>query len=351
MTSTLGKLFRITTWGESHGKAVGVVIDGCPPNIGISEQDIQKELDRRKPGQSSVTTPRKESDRAEIMSGVFEGKTTGAPISIMVMNEDIDSSKYEKLKELYRPGHADFTYEKKYGIRDWRGGGRSSAREQVGRVAAAAVARKILARDGISIVGFTRQVGKIRIEDREINFDEIEKNPVRAANSKKAKAMEKLILKLKADGDSIGGIVEVITKNVPAGLGEPTFDKLSADIAKAVMSIGAVKGIEIGDGFKVAEMKGSESNDGLSGKGFLSNHAGGILGGISSGQDIIVRAAIKPTSSIGKEQKTISRSGKDSKLIVEGRFDPCLCPRAVPVVESMVALVLIDHLLRQKAYG
>ncbi|MBI3034561.1 chorismate synthase [Candidatus Woesearchaeota archaeon] len=350
MTSTFGNLFRLTTWGESHGKAVGVVVDGCPPNIELSEKDIQKELDRRRPGQSSVTTPRNEPDRAEIMSGVFEGRTTGAPISIMVMNEDIDSSKYEKFKELYRPGHADYTYEKKYGIRDWRGGGRSSAREQVGRVAAAAIARKILEKHGISITGFTRQVGKIRIEENEIDYGEIEKNPVRAASSKKAGEMEKLILQLKAEGDSIGGVVEVTAKNVPAGLGEPTFDKLSADIAKAVMSIGAVKGIEIGDGFRVAEMKGSESNDELSERGFLSNHAGGVLGGISSGQEIIVRAAIKPTSSIRKEQKTLSRSGRDAKLMVEGRFDPCLCPRAVPVVEAMVALVIMDHLLRQKAY-
>lgn len=350
MTSTFGKMFRITTWGESHGKAVGVVIDGCPPNLEISEKDIQKELDRRKPGQSAVTTPRNEADKAIIMSGIFEDRTTGAPISIMVMNEDIDSSKYEAFKELYRPGHADYTYEKKYGIRDWRGGGRSSAREHVGRVAAAAIARKILAKEGIKIFGFTRQVGRIRIEDSEIDYNETERNPVRAANRKKAEKMEKLILSAKAEGDSLGGIVEVVAKGVPAGLGEPTFDKLSADLAKAVMSIGAVKGIEIGDGFKLVEMKGSEANDAITGKGFATNHAGGILGGISSGQDIIIRAAIKPTSSISKEQQTISRHGKEAKLKAEGRFDPCLCPRAVPVVEAMVALVLADHLLRQKAY-
>ncbi len=351
MTSTFGKMFRITTWGESHGKAVGVVIDGCLPNIAVSEADIQKELDRRKPGQSAVTTPRKEADKAIIMSGIFEGKTTGAPISIMVMNEDIDSGKYEKFKELYRPGHADYTYEKKYGIRDWRGGGRSSAREQVGRVAAAAIARKILAKEGISVTGFTRQVGKIILEDDEIDYGEIERNPVRAANRKKAAEMEKLILAAKEEGDSIGGIVEVVAKGVPAGLGEPTFDKLSAELAKAVMSIGAVKGIEIGDGFRLAEMKGSEANDAITGKGFATNHAGGILGGISSGQDIIIRAVLKPTSSIAKEQQTISRHGKEEKLKAEGRFDPCLCPRAVPVVEAMVVLVLADHLLRQRAYS
>ncbi|MBI3052276.1 chorismate synthase [Candidatus Woesearchaeota archaeon] len=351
MTSTFGRMFRISTWGESHGKGVGVVIDGCPPNLEVSEEDIQKDLDRRRPGQSAVTTPRKEADKAIIMSGVFEGRTTGAPISIMVMNEDIDSAKYEKFRELYRPGHADYTYEKKYGIRDWRGGGRSSAREQVGRVAAAAIAKKVLEKEGISVIGFTRQVGRIRLEDSEIDYSETEKNPVRAAHRKKALEMEKLILAAKAEGDSVGGIVEVVAKGVPAGLGEPTFDKLSADLAKAVMSIGAVKGIEIGDGFRLAEMKGSEANDAIKKSGFSTNHAGGILGGISSGQDIIVRAAVKPTSSIAKEQQTISRAGREEKLKAEGRFDPCLCPRAVPVVEAMVALVLVDHLLRQRAYG
>ncbi len=350
MTNSFGTIFRITTWGESHGKAVGVVIDGCPPNLIISEEDIQKELDRRKPGQSKLTTPRKEQDKAMIMSGIFEGKTTGTPIAIMVVNEDIDSSKYEKIKELYRPGHADYTYNKKYGIRDWRGGGRSSAREHIGRVAAAAIAKKLLQKKGITITGYTKQAGNITIEDKEVEFAEIEKNPVRAAHRKKAEEMEKLILKTKQQGDSIGGIVEVIAKGVPAGLGEPVFDKLSADIAKAVMSIGAVKGIEIGDGFKVAEMKGSEANDEIDEKGFRTNHAGGILGGISSGQDIIVRAAIKPTPSIQKEQTTINTKGKEQKIIVEGRFDSCLCPRAVPVIEAMIALVLADHLLRQKAH-
>ncbi len=350
MTSTFGTIFRVTTWGESHGKAVGVVIDGCPANIELSEKDIQKELDRRKPGQSKVTTPRKEDDKAIIMSGIFEGKTTGTPIAIMVMNEDIDSSKYEKIKELYRPGHADYTYDKKYGIRDWRGGGRSSAREHIGRVAAGAIAKKILEMKGIKITGYTKQVGSIRIKDEEIDLSQIEKNPVRAANKKKADEMEKLILKTKEQGDSTGGVVEVIAKGVPPGLGEPVFDKLSADIAKAVMSIGAVKGIEIGDGFKAAEMKGSEENDEITEHGFKTNHAGGILGGISSGQDIVIRAAIKPTASIQKEQTTINTKGKEQKIIVEGRFDPCLCPRAVPVIESMLALVLADHLLRQKAY-
>lgn len=351
MTSSFGTLFRITSWGESHGKGVGVVIDGCPPNVEISEADIQVDLDRRRPGQSSVTTPRDEKDKAIILSGVFEGKTTGAPISIMVNNEDIDSSKYEKFKDVYRPGHADYTYEKKYGIRDWRGGGRSSAREQVGRVAAAAIAKKILSRENVSIIGFTRQIGSVRVDDDEIDLSVIEKNSVRVPSMKKASEMEKLVLEVKDEGDSIGGVVEVIARNVPAGLGDPTFDKLSADLAKAIMSIGAVKGFEIGDGFKLAEMKGSEANDPITERGFLSNHAGGILGGISSGQDIILRAVIKPASSIYKPQKTINKKGNNEVLKAEGRFDPCLCPRAVPVFEAMVALVLADHLLRAKSYG
>src|SRR3989338_4955228 len=257
--NTFGRLFRITTWGESHGKALGVVIDGCPSNISFSEKDIQDELDRRKTGQSKIVSPRKEEDKAQILSGTFEGKTTGTPISIIVFNHDIDSSKYEEIKHLFRPGHADFTYQKKYGFRDYRGSGRSSGRETVGRVAAGALAKKVIAKENIDIIGFTKQVGNIKAE--KIDLSEIENNPVRCHDKDKATQMEKLILKTKEQGDSVGGIVEVIIKNVPHGLGEPVFDKLNAELAKAMMSIGAVKGVEIGAGFSIANMNGSQSND------------------------------------------------------------------------------------------
>jgi len=313
--------------------------------------DIQRELDRRRPGQSAISTRRKEKDRVRILSGVFQGKTTGAPISLMVLNEDVQSGPYEATKDMLRPGHADYALMRKYGFRDWRGGGRSSAREQLGRVAAGAVAKKVLARRAMTIVGFTRQVGSLRIADDELDLSAVEKNPVRAAHQAKAVAMQAMIEKVRKGGDSIGGVVEVIARGVPAGLGEPVFDKLSADLAKAVMSIGAVKGVEIGDGFKLASMKGSQSNDPIGKKGFQSNHAGGLLGGMSTGQDIVLRAAFKPTPSIAKTQATIDLDGREVKMRLQGRFDPCVCPRAVPVVEAMVALVLVDHVLRQDAYA
>ncbi len=350
MGNTFGSVFRITTWGESHGAAVGVVIDGCPAGLPLSEADVQKELDRRRPGQSSITTPRKESDTVQILSGVFEGVTTGTPISMLVWNEDVDSTKYEPLKDLYRPGHADFTYEAKYGIRDYRGGGRASARETVGRVAAGAVAKKLLATVGIRIVGFTRQVGEIRAE--RVDLDVIEENPVRAPDLEAAKQMIEAIEAARQEGDSLGGIVEVWGLGVPPGLGEPVFDKLDADLGKAMLSIPAVKGVEIGAGFEAARLRGSQSNDEFANVGGRilprTNNAGGILGGISTGADIVVRIAVKPTSSISRPQTTVDRYGRAVPVEVKGRHDPNICPRVVPVAEAMMALVLVDHWLRQR---
>jgi chorismate synthase len=340
--NSFGKKFRIMTWGESRGKAVGVVIDGCPSGLELTEKDIQKELDRRKPGQSDVTTQRKETDKVEILSGVFEGKTLGTPIALMVKNETTDTKGYENLKNVFRPGHADYTYYKKYGIYDYRGGGRASARETLGRVAAGGIAKKILNKKGIKIIAYTKQIGNIKA--KQIDFDEIEKNHIRCPDKEAAKRMEEKILEIKGLQDSVGGIVEVIVKNVPPGLGNPVFDKLDADLAKALMSIGGVKGVEIGAGFKVAEMLGSENNDQITKKGFRTNNAGGILGGISTGQDIVIRIAVKPTPSIGKEQKTINFEGDNRKIKIKGDHDPCICPRIVPVAEAMISLVIADYI-------
>ena len=351
--NTFGTLFRITTWGESHGPAVGVVIDGCPAGLLLDEADIQKELDRRRPGQSDITTQRKEEDRAEILSGVFEGKTTGAPISILIRNKDVDSSKYEALRNTPRPGHADLTYELKYGIRDWRGGGRASARETAGRVAAGAVAKKILILHGIEILAHVAELGGIRAKP--VTVEEIrditEKNPVRCADPEAAVEMQAMIHAARSEGDSVGGIVEIIGLGVPAGVGEPVFDKLSAELARALMSIGAVKGVEIGTGFKCALMKGSQMNDPIiikDGKIMtFTNNAGGILGGISNGEPIVCRIAVKPTPSISKEQNTIDMgSMKNTKIKIMGRHDPSIPPRIVPVAEAMVALVLVDQMMR-----
>ena len=348
--SSFGKLFKITTWGESHGRGLGVVIEGCPAGLAIKESEIQFELDRRRTGQSKVTTTRKEGDKIQIMSGVFKGKTTGTPISLLVKNEDADSSKYELIKDLYRPGHADYTYDMKYGFRDYLGGGRSSARETVGRVAAGAIAKKLLARNKIKIIGFTRQVGKLIA--KEVDYGEIEKNIVRCPDAKIAEKMINAIMRARKKGDSLGGIVEVVAKGVPAGLGEPVFDRLDADLAKAVMSMPAVKGVEIGVGFQSATMTGSECNDSFVMKNkkvaTASNNAGGILGGISNGMDIVLRLVVKPTSSINKAQDTVTQKGKKAKIRVEGRHDPCVATRAVPIAEAMVALTLIDHLYRTK---
>lgn len=326
--NTFGRNFRVTSFGESHGPAVGCVIDGCPPGIALDETNIQPLLDRRKPGTSPLVSPRREDDKIEILSGVFLGKTTGTPIALLVRNHGAHSNDYEELKTLLRPGHADFTYQQKYGIRDHRGGGRSSGRETVGRVAAGAVALQILAAQKIVVTGRIISVhGKTSPEE-----------------------IESEILKAKEVGDSVGGVAEIIATGCPAGLGDPVFDKLDAAIAGAMMGIGAVKGVEIGDGFAVAGRFGSENNDPITKNGFLSNHAGGILGGISSGQDIVVRIAVKPTPSIAKPQKTIDIHGNDAMITVKGRHDPCILPRIVPVAEAMLALVLADALLEQKKY-
>jgi len=351
MSNTFGKIFKITTWGESHGKALGVVIDGCPASLVLSENDIQIELNKRRPGKGGVSTSRNEKDQVEILSGIFEGKTTGTPISLIIYNKDIDSSKYEELKDIFRPSHADMTYQEKYGLRDWRGGGRSSGRETVSRVAAGAIAKKILKKLKVEIQSYTIQLGTITVD--EVDLKEIDNNPFKCPSAQKAKEMENLVTKLKKDGDSIGGIVEILVKNVPLGLGEPVFDKISADLAKGLMSIGSIKGIEIGDGFKLAGMKGSEANDQLSIKNKKiqanSNHSGGIQGGITNGQDLIIRVVSKPIASISKKQVAVDFKKKEEvEISIEGRHDVSAIPRINPVCESMVALTLIDHLLRRK---
>ncbi len=348
--NTFGKLFRVTTFGESHGVACGVVIDGCPAGLDVDVSDIQKELDRRKPGQSSITTARREDDEAKILSGVFEGKTTGTSIMIVVYNKGHKSGDYDKLKDVFRPGTADFTYHSKYGIRDYRGGGRASGRETLARVAAGAVAKMVLARKGVSVIAHTKEVYGIRADA----FDEsvIDANPVRCADSKAAVLMEKKIADVSKSGDSVGGIVEIVVRNPIIGLGEPVFDKLDAELAGALMSIGAVKGVEIGDGFGVTGLTGSSCNDALYEDGgelcHRTNHGGGIAGGISNGEDIVMRIAVKPTPSISKEQITLDVSLDEKKIKIEGRHDPCICPRIVPVAEAMVSLVLVDQMLRGK---
>jgi chorismate synthase len=347
--NSFGQVFRITTWGESHGRAVGVTIDGCPAGLPVTQEMVQAELNRRRTGQSSVTTPRQEKDRIEIISGLFEGETTGMPVTMLVWNEDADSSKYEPIRDTFRPGHADYTYLAKYGRRDHRGGGRSSARETIGRVAAGAVAKALLAREGVTITGYTVQVGDIHAETYDPSV--IERNIVRAADLAASEEMIAAIEAAKAAGDSLGSTVEVRADGVPPGLGEPVFDKLDADIAKGMLSVPATKAFEIGDGFDVVPRHGSENNDPfyMDDGGRVrttTNHAGGILGGISTGEPIIIRVAIKPPSSITKEQATIDRHGNATTIKVEGRHDPCLAPRAVPVLEAMLALVLADHLLR-----
>ncbi len=343
--STFGTLFRITTFGESHGGAVGVVVDGVTPLVEINEEDIQVDLDRRKPGQSDVTTPRKETDTVQILSGVFEGKTTGTPLLMILFNKDARPEAYSEIRKLFRPGHADYTYLEKYRIRDYRGSGRASGRETAGRVAAGAVAKKLLARRGVEIRGFTLRAAGVSCNT--IDYDEIEKNPMRAADPAAAGTMTERVMALAERGDSCGGIVECRIKGVAPGLGEPVFDKLDAELARAMLSVGAVKGIEFGAGFAAVDMKGSEHNDWRDGTGFLSNNAGGILGGISTGQEIVFRVAVKPTSSISVPQKTVDMEGTPSEIITEGRHDPCICPRVVPVIEAMAALVLEDHYKRQ----
>lgn len=331
MGSTFGHLFRVTTWGESHGPAIGCVIDGCPSLMNLTESDIQKELDRRKPGQSSITTPRQEDDKVEILSGVFDDKTTGTPISLLIKNTNQHSEDYEKIKNIYRPQHADESYDLKYGFRDYRGGGRSSARETATRVAAGAVAKKVFEHFGLKtkVIAYTKQIQNLIIENP--NFDVIEQNPVRAADAEIAKKMEELILETKNQGDSLGGIIEVQILNCPAGLGDPVFDKIKADFAKALLSVNAVLGFQYGAGFDAANLKGSENN----------KNENGMYGGITNGKPITMQVAIKPTSSINLEKLTDGAS--------KGRHDPCLLPRAVPIIEAMCWLVLVDHYLRQRA--
>jgi chorismate synthase len=350
--NTFGKHFRITTFGESYGKAIGVVIDGVRPGLPIDTTYIQRELDRRRPGQSKVTTARSETDQVEILSGVFEGKTTGTPICMVVWNKDQRPEAYEKIKNVFRPGHAGYTYLAKYGVSDYRGGGRSSGRETAARVAAGAFAKSLLEKRGVRIHAYTKEIGGIKAKT--IDFKQIEKNPLRCPDPLAAKRMERLVLRMKKEGDSVGGIVEVVVKNPPAGLGEPVFDKLEADLAKALMSIGAIKGCEVGNGFAAARLRGSANNDPMyydkrrKRVRTRTNNAGGIAGGISNGEDIVLRIAVKPASSIAKVQETVTVKGKSAKISVEGRHDPCICPRVVPVAESMVALVLLDHLRRQE---
>ncbi|MBT4263839.1 MAG: chorismate synthase [Deltaproteobacteria bacterium] len=345
--SSFGTLFKISTFGESHGKGVGVIIDGVTPGIEIDEADIQFQLNRRKPGQSDITTPRKESDQIHILSGVFEGKTTGTPMGLILYNEDQKSSDYNAIKDLFRPGHADFTYLQKYGIRDHKGSGRASGRETAARVAAGAVAMKILKEKGVQITAYTIKAAGISCEDRDLAG--IEKNKMRACDSQAAEKMEQKIRALAEEGDSAGGIIECIATGVAPGLGEPVFEKIDAELARAVMSLGAVKAVEFGAGFACVDMKGSEHNDSMDSRGFKTNNAGGMIGGITTGEDIIFRIAVKPTSSISKVQNTVNVAGEEKAIRTEGRHDPCICPRIVPVVEAMTALVLIDMYKREAA--
>lgn len=346
-SNTLGDNFRITTFGESHGPALGVVIDGVRSGIEVDLDAIQRELDRRRPGANPLASPRKEGDRLEVLAGLFEGKTTGAPIAFIVRNTDARSRDYEAWKEIFRPGHADFTWWKKFGIRDYRGGGRTSGRETAVRVAAGALARQLLAAEGVTITGHVVRVGQVSAT----RFDpqEIERNDVRCADAAAAAQMEEAIKAARKAGDSLGGIVEVRAEGLPAGWGDPVFQKLDAQLAAAIVSIGAVKGVEFGDGFALAARRGSETNDPITPVGFSSNHMGGVLGGISSGAPLVLRAAVKPTSSIRMEQQTVNTAGEAATLRVPGRHDPCICPRVVPVAEAMVALVLCDAFLRQQA--
>ena len=346
--NTFGQLFTVTSFGESHGPGLGCVVDGCPPGLALDEDDIQRDVERRRSGTSRFTSQRREPDRVRILSGVFEGRTTGTPIGLVVMNEDQRSYDYEKIKDRFRPGHADYTYQHKYGFRDYRGGGRSSARETVMRVAAGAIARKYLAeRLGVRIYGYLEQMGGIRCEPR--NLASIDDNPFFCPDPDRVPELEALVNQLRRDGDSVGARVTVVAAGVPPGLGEPVFDRLDADLAYAMMCINAVKAVEVGDGFRVVEQRGSEHRDELTPEGFLSNHAGGTLGGISSGQDVVVSMALKPTSSIVIPGRSIDVDGQPVEVSTTGRHDPCVGIRAVPIAEAMLALVLMDHYLRHRA--
>jgi chorismate synthase len=345
--NTFGEAFRVTTFGESHGVALGAIIDGCPPGLELTEADLQLDLDRRKPGTSRFTTQRREDDVVKILSGVLNGRTTGTPIGLLIENTDQRSQDYGNLMDVFRPGHADYSYEHKYGVRDFRGGGRSSARETAMRVAAGGIAKKWLKeRYGVVIQGYLSQLGPVKID--KVDFSVIETNPFFCPDADKVAAMEDYMNELKKTGDSVGAKVCVVARGVPPGWGEPVFDRLDADIAKAMMGINAVKGVEIGDGFAVVEQLGTQHRDEMTATGFLSNHAGGVLGGISSGQDILVSMALKPTSSLKIPGKSIDRWGNEQEIITKGRHDPCVGIRATPIAEAMLALVLMDHALRQR---
>ena len=357
MGNTFGQLFRVTTFGESHGGGVGVVIDGCPPRIEISEQEVQRDLDRRRPGQSKLTTQRKEEDRCEILSGVFEGRTLGTPIAILVRNRDVRPEDYSEMAGKFRPSHADYTYEVKYGIRNWQGGGRASARETIGRVAAGAIAKKILAAlyADFELVAYVTQIHELAVQiDRStVKIEQVEKNIVRCPDSAVAKKMISLIERTRDAGDSVGGVIECVARGIPSGLGEPVFDKLEGDLAKAMLSIPAAKAFEIGSGFTATRMRGSEHNDAFETRAgrirTTTNNSGGVQGGISNGEDIYFRVAFKPPATIALEQKTVTTSKEETEIAGRGRHDPCVLPRAVPIVEAMAALVLCDHALRQRA--
>jgi chorismate synthase len=357
MGNSFGQLFRIATWGESHGGGVGVVIDGCPPRIALSEADIQVELDRRRPGQSSIVTQRDEADRCQILSGVFEGRTLGTPISILVMNKDARPEAYREMEQTYRPSHADFTYQAKYGIRNWQGGGRASARETIGRVAGGVVASKVLRtlHPEAEIMAYVSHVYDLaaEIDSKSVTREEIEANPVRCPDAATALKMIKAIEQARSEGDSLGGMIECVIRGMPAGLGEPVFDRLEADLAKAMLSLPATKGFEIGSGFAATRMRGSEHNDAFEMRDdkvrTKTNRSGGVQGGISNGEEIVFRVAFKPTATISREQQTVTAAGEDTTLAARGRHDPCVLPRAVPMVEAMAALVLCDHALRQRA--
>ena len=355
MGNTFGHMFRVTTWGESHGDAVGVVVDGCPPMLPLSVSDIQVDLDRRRPGQSKISAQRRESDRAEILSGVFEGQTLGTPILIGVWNKDARSKDYEHMRSMFRPSHADYTYQAKYGIRNWMGGGRASARETIGRVAAGAIAKKVLAREyGVDIVGYVKQVWELiaDVDPDTVSAAEVESNIVRCPDQDMASQMIARIEDARKDGDSLGGVVEAVARGVPAGLGEPVFDKLDGDLARAMLSLPACKGFEVGSGFGGVTMTGSEHNDPFyNEEGRIrtrTNRSGGIQGGISNGENVVIRAAFKPTATIMKPQETVDVEGNPTVIEGRGRHDPCVLPRAVPIVEAMMALVMVDHALRQR---
>lgn len=346
--NTFGKLFTVTSAGESHGPALVAIVDGCPPGLPLNEQDLQTDLDRRKPGQSKFTTQRREDDQVQILSGVFEGKTTGTPIGLLINNTDQRTRDYDKIKSQFRPGHADYTYQQKYGFRDYRGGGRSSARETAMRVAAGSIAKKYLSfAAGVFVRGYVAQIGEVRAQ--RLDWDEVERNPFFFPDSDKVAELETYINQLRKKGDSIGALVNVVATGVPAGWGEPVFDRLDADIAHAMMSINAVKAVSIGDGFESVTQNGSEHRDEMTVNGFLSNHAGGVLGGISSGQDIRVSIALKPTSSIIIPGRSISVDGEPIEVVTTGRHDPCVGIRATPIAEAMLSICLMDHLLRHRA--